>query len=87
MCCGKFVWTPSYVRHVVDLSNVRVQIDASDFLIFISALEDAKIAIAAAEFFISNAVRYSVSPEIFAGELQQLGFPKGMQTKHYYFSS
>ncbi|OQV22120.1 putative COMM domain-containing protein 4 [Hypsibius exemplaris] len=40
------------------------------------SLEDAKIAIAAAEFFISNAVRFNVSPDIFAGELQQLGFPK-----------
>ena len=44
---------------------------------YFTALEDTKIAVAAAEFFLSNAVRYEVNPEVFSNELQQLGFPKG----------
>ncbi|XP_055337201.1 COMM domain-containing protein 4-like isoform X2 [Paramacrobiotus metropolitanus] len=40
------------------------------------SLEDSKIVIAAVEFFLSSAVKYNVSAEVFSNELQQLGFPK-----------
>lgn len=44
---------------------------------FCIASEDTRVAIAVVEFFLSSAVKYAVTGDVFSSELQQLGFPKG----------
>ena len=48
------------------------------------ALDDAKIVIAATEFFLCNAVIHNVNADVFSNELQQLGFPKGNPNKIFF---
>lgn len=66
-----------FASHVIEMITSDSVIDEQKFLAtFDGSLENLKSAYACVEFLLLSAVRHSVTKEVFAVELSQLGFPK-----------